>query len=162
MTIPIETLRELFTYDAETGVLAWRISRSNTIRVGQVVANPSATTGYLRVSVNKKMLAAHRVAWALHYGQWPEGVIDHINHNRADNRIANLRDVPRLLNNLHRSGPQKNKGDLPLGVYLHKGRGKYYSQIQHNGHNRWLGYFPTAEAASEAHTAAKQQIMEAV
>jgi len=53
----------------------------------------SKSDGYIIIMVSGLSFVAHRVAWFINYGTWPTGVIDHINHDRSDNRIINLRDV---------------------------------------------------------------------
>ena len=106
-----DLLRQVLSYDPESGSLSW-LSRSVGMFTGSEKCRPEAAAarwnsrfagkpafqtdfsqGYKCGEFNGQTLLAHRVVWAIHYGQWPKGVIDHINHNRADNRISNLRDV---------------------------------------------------------------------
>jgi hypothetical protein len=84
-----DSIRDVLDYDPETGDLTWKQSRPG-VRGGSV-AGHVAITGYRYVGfgVGKKYMA-HRIAWFLHYGTQPE-LIDHINRNKADNRIKNLR-----------------------------------------------------------------------
>jgi hypothetical protein len=107
--------------------------------------------GYTRLMLAKDgisyFLLAHRVIWALHTGRWPEKVIDHINRQRADNRIENLRDVPVDVNLRNNGNP---RGTGLLGVYLHSNGRAFYSRIKRGGRFEYLGIFKTVE---EAHTA---------
>jgi hypothetical protein len=157
--VPLETLRELLNYDPTSGALYWRVSRSNRVKPGGLISKASPSTGYIRVTVDKKCLAAHRVAWALATGKWPEGVVDHINGVRTDNRIANLRDVTRADNVLNRSGPQRNKKAGDLGVFLDKRRGTWYAQLQRHGKTTSLGTFMSQEEAAAAANKARKEIL---
>lgn len=100
-----EDLRKAFTYDAETGKLYYNRrtggSRSdlsfNAKYAGKEAFVWCDKDGYRRSKINGRSVVAHRVIWKLVYGVDPHE-IDHINHDRADNRLANLRDVTRSEN----------------------------------------------------------------
>lgn len=96
----LQTARSLFSYDAETGLLTWLVHRGTRARAGAVAGGVNGD-GYRHVCVNRRMFKVHRLAWLLHFGAWPEHEIDHVNGQRDDNRIANLRDVPHALNQLN-------------------------------------------------------------
>lgn len=157
--IPVETLRELLSYDPATGVLCWRVARSNRVQPGVPITKTSPSTGYVRVTVNKKVLAAHRVAWVLTTGKWPEGVVDHINGVKTDNRMINLRDVTRADNCLNRVGTQTNKQTGDLGVFFDKRRGAWYAQICRHGKTRHLGTFKSQQEAACAAVNARKAIL---
>lgn len=153
-----ERVRELLHYDPETGVLTWACDGyHNTYRAGEV-AGRLAASGYVIVKVAQRRYRAHRVAWALHYGKWPDYEIDHINGVRTDNRIENLRDVPRQVNaqNIVRSKVTvKNpyQGITP-------GKRSWTAQISFKGRTHRIGSFPTAEEAHQAYLAAKRRLHE--
>ena len=88
-------LKQHLTYNAETGIFVTNLSR-NGVEKGSV--SGWCLQGYLYTSINSVSYALHRLAWLYEYGVWPEGEIDHINHNSSDNRIINLRDVPKAVN----------------------------------------------------------------
>lgn len=110
-------LKELTVYDPETGVFTARVARKN-IPAGAVLGNPGRR-GYLHCMIDKKFYKLHRLAWLYMYGKFPDGQIDHINHNTADNRIANLRDVSCAQNHQNRSR-KTNSASGYLGVTWHK------------------------------------------
>ena len=120
---------------------------------GKIYKNKKETgtknyTGYLVLRYNKKVVYAHRLAWYLYYGVWPT-VIDHVNGNRIDNRIENLREVNYLQNAQNMTGKH-------VGAHLHKKTGLYRSSIMTKGKTKHLGYFKTAEEASAEYTRVKQ------
>lgn len=94
--------------DPATGTLWWLAGSGRTGRADRV---PQSKCGYAHVVVMGHTYAAHRVLWLLCTGSWPRFVIDHINGDRHDNRLANLRDVPHSENQLnqsyHRNGTRK-------------------------------------------------------
>lgn len=112
------------------------------------------------MNVCGKAYRAARLAWFYVHGAWPKHHIDHINGNRLDNRIANLRDIPRQANNqnIHRSFKTNKTGFL--GVDLDKRSNRYRASIRHNGSNRTLGRFDTPEEAHEVYLNAKRLLHE--
>ena len=100
-----EILHELLNYNPLTGQIKfkprsdkWFSSASsakmwNGKNAGKRAFCKKSRYGYLVGRILNVDIAAHSVVWAMHYGNWPIGVIDHINGERTDNRIINLRDV---------------------------------------------------------------------
>lgn len=160
-------LRELMKYDPETGLLTWRERAEHWFPVGaygrQHSANifnklfagkpalnsVSTSTGYRRGNLFKKTTPAHRVAFAIHYGKWPEGHIDHINGDRTDNRIKNLRDVTRAENQKNQKLRSDNASGTP-GVGYCKANKGWRARINVNKKSITLGYFKTKAAAVSA------------
>jgi hypothetical protein len=151
-------LMEVLQYDHETGVFTRKVQTSNFIEVGQK-AGTITSDGYLVVSVAGKQILAHRLVWFYVHGVWPENHIDHINGNRSDNRIANLRDVTNQVNSHNRTAPPKSVSGA-LGVSYDKRREKFRSRIMVDGVEKWIGSFATAEAAHEAYRIAKTDLHE--
>jgi hypothetical protein len=150
--ITAERVRSLLAYDPQTGLITWRASRRG-IAAGSV-AGTRTSHGYVQISVDGRFYRAHRLAWLIVHGSFPDGEIDHINRNPSDNRLVNLRVVTRTVN-LHNCGTRcDNKSGL-TGVSWSRNRRKWVAQIQVNGATKYLGRFVTAEAARSAYLAAK-------
>tara|TARA_B100002003_G_scaffold227027_2_gene234297 strand:+ start:23 stop:529 length:507 start_codon:yes stop_codon:yes gene_type:complete len=142
--VDIDALREVVSYDPETGVIA-RAGREITARWPQ---------GYVRVNALGRTLLGHRVAWALHYGEWPAGHLDHINHDRADNRIANLRAVSHS-ENLRNACRGARNSSGHVGVNRH-GSGAWRASIYDGSRDVHLGLFRTIEEACAARAGAEK------
>ena len=143
-----QQLRAALHYDPDTGVF----TRRSTGRV----LGAKRGTWYVSIRVGGQSRSGHRLAWLYVYGAWPLNHIDHIDGDRLNNRIANLRDVPRAVNMQNMRGAAKNN----FGATYNKRAKKWFSQIRVNGKNKPLGYFDTAEAASAAYIAAKRAFHE--
>ncbi|WGR55669.1 HNH endonuclease signature motif containing protein [Paracoccus versutus] len=160
-----EILRELIDYDPKTGVMLWKARDAkwfrkenhckawNTRRAGKPAGDDSPVHGYRRVVVLWKILLQHRVAWCIHYGYWPTGIIDHINGNKLDNRINNLR-ITDMAGNAHNLAMSKKNKSGISGVY--QTRGKWVAQIGINNKKISLGTFATLEEAAAARGAAEK------
>ena len=156
-----ERVTELFDYDAETGALRWRVSKQG-LKVGKV-AGTVHKLGYVYVSADNYRTLAHRLAWVHVYGVWPSGVIDHINGDPSDNRLCNLRDVSRQVNQQNmRSAMCSNLSTGLLGACYCKRRHKFVSGIKDpsTGKRLNLGAFDTAEEAHQAYLSAKRRLHE--
>ena len=108
-----KALKEQLSYDSSTGVFTRKKAVSGYV-VGDICGS-TCKTGYVQISVKHKLYKAHRLAWLYTYGYFPEEFIDHINHNRADNRIGNLREVSVQENNKNRAIPKQNTSGV-IGV----------------------------------------------
>lgn len=154
INLTADTLRNLFSYNADTGVFNRRVQKG-PFRVG-TVAGTTLNTGYISLCVNGTYFQAHRLAWLYTHGTWPTGYIDHINHDKADNRLCNLRDVT-WSENLHnlKSAKVSNKSRL-LGVSPYKNR--WVAQIQKDKKKMHIGVFDTPEEAHAAYVLKKQDL----
>ena len=141
----IDQLREAFEYFPDTG----RVIRKST----GVDASYPTKTGYCRIFLGRKKYKLHRVVWAIENGYWPE-TIDHINGDRADNRIANLRDVSARENSLNSRLRPDNKSGCS-GVNWNSKTGKWQAQIRDNGSYVYLGLFEILDDAISARKAAE-------
>lgn len=114
--------------------------------------------GYKIISVKGVQYRANRLAWLYETGNWPAGVVDHINGDKLDNRFDNLRDVSIKDNCENKRKAQANNRTGALGVCFHKGAGKYSAQIVVDGNKIHLGLFENKEEASEAYISAKRDM----
>lgn len=155
-----DRVRELLDYDPESGIFRWKVRRSN-VPAGAAAGNPKQD-GSIRIGIDGQIYLAHRLAWLLVNGSWPTHSIDHINGNAADNRIANLRDVPHLLNMQNRRKPRKGNNSGLIGAAWQERGGFYISRIRDTVKRRtvYLGSFATAEEAHAAYVAAKRLMHE--
>ena len=144
----IDLLNQLFHYDPETGVFTRKVSRGNT-KEGTVVGRPD-TKGYLRVCVNGKDYKLHRLAWLMTYGEWPKDQIDHINGDKTDNRINNLRDCSCSDNCSNQHGARRNNKLGLQGVHQIGG-----SRFRATFRSKHLGVFTDMNEAHKAYMEAK-------
>jgi hypothetical protein len=144
-----EILQQLFNYDSESGNFYWKIKRRGV----KSLTNPTGSKhseGYVVIGVNGKIYFAHRLAWIYMYGEIPEKHdIDHIDGDRSNNRIKNLRIATRwqnLSNSNHSNGKSKYRG-----VWFSKVSMKWQSMIRVNKERYYLGLFLTQEEARDAY-----------
>jgi hypothetical protein len=142
-----EKLKSRFRYDPTTGVIS-RVSKGKS-KVG------SKSQGYLRIKIDDASYLAHRIAWFLHYGEWPKGEIDHINRVRDDNRICNLRDVSKSENQRNATRQHNNKSGVSGVGYSHEKR-KWVARINCENKRKYLGSFECFGQAVSARRKAEQ------
>lgn len=159
-------LKELFSYNYESGILTWNHrpiemfcdERSwkiwNTRYAGKQITNNRR--GYVGIRILGKNYFAHRVIWALHYGEWPKNQIDHINGVPSDNRIENLRDVENSINHRNIKLPSNNTSGR-IGVCFNKRTGKWKAEITVNKKYIFIGMFTTFEEACAAREAVEKE-----
>lgn len=145
-------LRELLSYNPETGVFVWRVWQNSRAKAGQVAGSKS---DYLRISIDYVDHLAQRLAWLYMTGEWPNGIIDHKDGNRFNNAWDNLRDTNTSINNRNRRTANSNSGTGILGVSYSKQRRKFVAQIKYGGKNRMIGRYETIEQAEAAYKDAK-------
>lgn len=149
-----EEARLRLSYDPDTGLLTWlhdptRSKTFNSKWAGKKAGYVNAA-GYVFVGLrgygSKWMFFGHRLAWLIHYGQWPVGEIDHLNGDRADNRLVNLRAVTHSENMANRQKKRAASGHV--GVYWIDGR--WVAQISRSRKVIVLGRFRCKDDAVEA------------
>lgn len=167
----VQILRAVLDYEPDTGRFFWKPRRIADLgsatgashrqleswndRYAGKEALRDNSRGYLGGFILRRRFKAHRVAWAIHYGVWPQLQIDHINRIRSDNRIVNLREVTNSQNQLNRD---RSAG----GVTWHKQRSRWHARITHEGDRKHLGLFDRRDdairACQEARAALDQNI----
>jgi len=148
--VSVERIRELLEYDPATGNFTWKVSRGNA-KVGSR-AGGSDNKGYLLIRIDGVLCKAHRLAWALHHGTMPPRgtLVDHIDGDRANNRIDNLRLATHAENMRNRQKPGKRNRSGATGVCWYIRDQKWSAQIKKNGRQIHLGYFTNKQDAIEA------------
>lgn len=148
-------VRELLDYSAETGIFRWRIDATSRSKKGALAGHESL--GYLAIIIDGEKFLAHRVAWLYVHGEWPSEFIDHINRNKTDNRMENLRTATKRDNESNKPATSRNSTGYK-GVHWRGDAKKYRAVIRENGKRKSLGYFETAEEAARAYDEAARTI----
>lgn len=166
-----EVLRQLLRYEPETGKLFWRQRPVSMFTGGKYPAERNAAAwnsryaekeaftsidnyGYPEGAIFDRGYRAHRVIWALVHGHWTTMEIDHVNGDKADNRLSNLREASRSDNGRNK-GRQANNTSGYMGVSRH--RRWWLARITYNGARHELGYFKCKVAAARAYDAAARE-----
>ncbi len=167
-------LRELLRYEPETGKLFWlrrdvslfEDTPNKTAEQqckwwnGRFADQPAFTARGVHDCRAGRIFGtthyAHRVIWAIAYGEWPSDEIDHINGNRADNRLSNLRSVSHQVNMQNKARYRSNRSGTP-GVSFHPRMKRWQAYITVNGRRRHLGSFGRKSDAVAARVSAQQQ-----
>jgi hypothetical protein len=150
-----ETVRKLFHYDAESGILLWRYGNGKNVKPWQQAKSLNGQ-GYCTVKVNGTNYRVHRLIWLYVYGDFPKEDIDHKNRIRNDNRLCNLRAVSRTDNCQNISLPNHNKSGH-IGVSWFDLRKTWTVYVKVNKKNKWLGYYKNLDDAIAARKAGEKQ-----
>jgi hypothetical protein len=154
----LEEAKERIGYNPETGEFTLLKHKRYPSLAGRKTACLDAS-GYVQINLSPYgPVKGHRLAWLLHYGEWPNGHIDHINGIRNDNRIVNLRAVSNAINCQNKRRPLPSNKTGWLGVTYD--RGAYRAAVCHKGKQHHLGRFPTPELAHAAYVGAKRLLHE--
>ncbi len=158
---PLEYLQECFDYNPDTGELFWKtrpLHHFGTVRIWTWWNNRFAgrkieyigTNGYLTVRVIRINYSTHRIIWKLCTGADPIEMIDHIDGDKLNNKIDNLREASVIENGRNRKISKNNKLGIK-GVHYDSTTGKYRASISYGGKAYNLGSFATIETASQAY-----------
>lgn len=146
-------LREVFDYDSSTGIFIRRIGIKG--QAAGTVVGSKHSEGYVEIGIDYGRHYAHRLAWLYVNGEHPAGMIDHIDGDRKNNRIANLRVVDDFGNAHNVRKRKKNSSSLHLGVCWCNKRKKWKAQIQHFKKKTLIGFFDNEGDAATAYESAK-------
>lgn len=146
--LSIASLREWFDYDPSTGIFRRNKRSRNQVEAGAVAGTPDGK-GYLRIKILGRHYLAHRLAWLWVHGEWPHLFIDHVDRDRSNNRIANLRLATASQN-------ATNRGLRPIGENVPRigggvSRERFRARITIDGKNIHLGSFETEGEAWAAY-----------
>jgi len=156
LKITQERLKEILSYDSDTGFFKWLVSRGrngNGARVGQI-AGTKDVTGRITITIEGRHYRAHRLAWLYVYGRLPNGELDHRNGVQSDNRCSNLREATKSQN-------AANKRVLRAGLKgacFNRRRDKWMAAIRKDYKQIHLGYFATEQEAHAAYVEAANKL----
>jgi len=154
-------VRNLLDYNPQTGALVWKVDVK--VGRGRVAIKAGTEAGHVRsdgqriVGIDGKEYRAHRLIWLHVYGEWPNGEVDHINVDRTDNRLANLRLATRRQNQANMKRCAQNTSGFK-GVCFDKARGKWMAYVASKGKRIYLGRYSSPEAAHLAYCKAADRI----
>ena len=131
-------LKKDLHYDESTGVFTWITKKSGIKR--KIAGYVDAQSGYAKITINGKEYRLHRLAWLYVTGKHPKDTIDHINHNKLDNRFSNLRDITQQENCKNQSKPKNNTSGV-VGVNWHKQANMWQARISIKEKRISLGFF---------------------
>jgi HNH endonuclease len=147
-------LREVLRYEPDTGNFFWLKRAQGRSTKNGGLAGGLNDRGYKRIKLGENFHYAHRLVWLYVHGEWPSMVIDHINGDKADNRLENLRCVSVKENNQNRRKPSRKPVNHAMGVY---GVGdRFAASISVDNKNVYIGTFDTANDAHTAYLFAKR------
>ena len=149
--LTVQRLKELYHYDANTGQFTRLLAKGRwRDRVGSI------NLGYLNIKIDHKHYKVHRLAWLYVHGEWPNDQIDHINGDRADNRISNLRAATRSQNKQNARKARSDSRSGLIGAMWDTKNNKWVSRIMVDGKRKYLGLFDEAEQAHAVYIEAKR------
>lgn len=139
-------LKELITYDSDTGFMIWVKDYGN--RKEGTRAGSISRKGYMSLRIDKKLYFVHRLIWLFVHGTFPSEFIDHIDGNKSNNRLVNLRAVSRRENSQNLS---QHRGGKKPGCYYNRSRKKWEAQISINNKKIHLGMYLSEQEAHAAY-----------
>ena len=157
-TLTQEEVKSLLSYDAETGVFHWlKLPRNSHLTAGRIAGGKESNGGW-RIKIDGKSYKAHRLAWLYTFGKFPSAYIDHINGNRLDNRLSNLREATNQQNQQNIKKATKSSTHGVLGASWNTQAKRWSSRIKFDAKRIHLGYFDSAEEAGAAYLKAKREL----
>lgn len=152
-----DLIKSVIRYEPSTGKFFWLKRTGGASKAGIEAFGTNDGRGYVRIGIFGHIYKAHRLAMFLSYGKFPDMEIDHINGNKSDNRLINLREVCRETNQQNCIYAYKNNSTGLLGVSQHK-PGVWRARLCVEGKNKSLGLFSSPELAHEAYKTAKRSL----
>lgn len=153
--IAADNIRLYLSYNADTGVFTWTKSPSNCVTAGNV-AGVRRKDGYVKINFKNKAYLAHRLAWWYVHGEFPTDILDHIDRDKSNNKITNLRVSSKIKNaqNINVNNTRAVSG--LAGAF--KARTAWSSKLKIGDTLIRLGTFKTPEDAHKAYMKAKQEL----
>lgn len=150
-----EYLHNLLDYDAKVGTFTRKVFKGSAAQIGDI-AGTKTVNGYIDIVIDSKHYYAHRLAWFWMHGKWPPGNIDHINRNKTDNRLCNLR-IANKSENARNSKRRMDNTSGCTGVNWHKQRKCWRAYITIKGKRTHLGVFANKQDAIQTRKNAERE-----
>jgi hypothetical protein len=150
-----DELKKILSYNPETGDFHWINKPNKKLPAGYKAG--CSKSGYVRIHYKDHAFGAHRLAWLYVYGEHPKHLIDHINGDPLDNRIANLREATTFENAQNIKKPQKNNSHGTLGISYVPNKKLWRARIGVNGKRIYIGKYKSQEDAAQAYLEAKRK-----
>jgi len=155
--VDLSEISQDLEYCPETGVFRWKKHMGGrSPKAGEIAGTPHIA-GYTQVGYKRNIYLAHRLAWLFVHGSWPKKDLDHINGDKKDNRIRNLRECTHAENMLNRR-KQKNNKVGHKNICLPRGKNQYVVRIAKHGKTHCAGYYYSLEDAIKARDAALKKV----
>ena len=151
----IEELRHRFDYDPVTGVIRWKNSKYPALN-GKRAGSIDKSIGRRVIILKPYRMYAARVAWAIHHGEWPKGIIDHEDRNKLNDKLSNLIDTG-AIGNARNSDVQENSTTGVTGVSWVRRDQKFAARIYVEGRCISLGHYTTLDAAARERRKAEKK-----
>lgn len=162
-SLSYDLLRRLVSYDPKTGLFTRKLvgaKGGSLFKPKNIKIGKTDDRGYERIYINNEYFRSHRLAWFYCNGQWPNGSLDHVDRNKLNNRIDNLR-VATQRDNTRNTKARLGKCVPYKGVIMRPEKGSYRAKIMKNKKQTSLGEFKTPEEAARAYDkAAKEEFGE--
>ena len=149
-------LQETLDYLPDSGLFVWKIDAARNVKAGSVARAGSRPGCHIQIKIRGRLYYAHRLAWLHTHGEWPKHFIDHIDGDKSNNRLANLRDVSRSVNGQNQRKAMRDNKSGMLGVSVIGAR--FRALIVVEGMQRYLGTYDDAKTAHAVYLAEKRRL----
>jgi hypothetical protein len=143
-TLTQEYLKSILDYDLDTGIFTWKVNKAQRTKIGDIAG--WIADGYRKIEINGKNYNAHRLAWLYVYGEMPKNLVDHIDCDRSNNKISNLRESTHQTNSENYKTPKTNNSGVK-NVSWYKSLNKWVVSMSIKKTKKTIGYYDDLELA---------------
>lgn len=151
--LTVEYARKCISYDPSSGIFTSRLFMGSGKRLPGDPLGSVGSHGYMTTMVAGRAYLLHRLAWFMVHGRWPKEAIDHIDQNKLNNRLSNLRECTLGENNWNLPLSPLNSSGV-TGVHWDKRSGRWMATIRADGKTKYLGKFKQKDDAASAYQSA--------